>query len=85
MESAANIMVERVLLTEAEAIAKANGLPVERVIQEALEHGLVELRSEHFFRSRRGMGDVTNSLAILRRAGAGRSPMPGDEIPSDLR
>lgn len=85
MEPSANIAIDHSLLAQAELVAKETNLPVEQIIQSALQQGLTELRSESFFRSRRGRGNVEKALAILRRAGNGRPPDPGDEIPDDVR
>jgi hypothetical protein len=80
MANSLNASLSPALMNEAQLIAQEEGLSVEQIINDALEQGLAELRSMHFFRSRRGKGNVVEALKILRRAGNDRPPQPGDEI-----
>jgi len=43
------------------------------------------LRTEQYFAKRAARGDVTKALRILKRAGVGQPPMPGDELPNGKR
>lgn len=85
MEEMGTISVDRVVLGEVEALARETGLSVEEVVHQALEQGILGLRSAQFFRIRRGRGNLAEALALLRRAGNGRPPDPGDEIPEDVK
>jgi hypothetical protein len=85
MDQSENISLRHALLDEAQILAREEGLPVEEIVNVALEQGLIGLRSAHFFRSRRGNGDLNQAFEILRRTGKGNSPLPDDEIPADLR
>jgi hypothetical protein len=85
MPDLTNISLDPALLTEAQVVAQEEGLSLEQVLNQALGQGLVGIRSEHFFRSRRGKGNVQRALEILRSAGGDNPPMPGDELPDDLK
>jgi hypothetical protein len=39
------------------------------------------LRTEEYFANRAVKGDVKKALQVLRRAGKGNPPVPGDELP----
>jgi hypothetical protein len=80
-----NISVNLALLNEAEILAHEEGISLEEILNQALQQGLVGLRSAHFFRSRRGSGNVSEALEILRRTGKGNPPIAGDELPADLQ
>jgi hypothetical protein len=43
------------------------------------------LRTEAYIAERAGRADSAKALAILRRAGVGRPPMKGDELPEPKR
>ncbi len=40
-----------------------------------------ETTNNAYFVTRAARGDVAAALAILKRAGQGNAPMPGDELP----
>jgi hypothetical protein len=84
MDQSPNIALKAALVGEAQLLAQEEGLPVDQVVNDALEQGLLGLRSAHFFKVRRGKGDVAQALELLRRAGSGNPPLPGDELPLDL-
>ncbi len=46
-----------------------------------IEYEAVALRTESYFAERAARADVPQALALLRRAGAGAEPLPGDELP----
>jgi hypothetical protein len=85
MEAFDTIAIDDIVMQEAKALASETGVTVEEVIKQALEHGIVGLREAQFFRLRRGKGNVAEALALLRQAGAGNPPLPGDEIPDDVK
>jgi len=39
------------------------------------------LRTEEYFAERAAQGDIKKALRVLRRAGKGNAPVPGDELP----
>ena len=49
-------------------------------LQTAVAEKLSALRTEDYFRERGQRGDVAKAKRILKRAGRGRPPMPGDEV-----
>jgi len=85
MESFQTIAVDDIVMQEARALASESGVTVEELLKQALEHGIISLREGQFFRLRRRKGNVAEALALLRAAGAGKPPMPGDEIPDEVK
>ena len=72
------------LMEEARKVAKAEGVAVNQLINVAVAEKLSALRTEEYFAERAARGDVTKALRILKRAGAGNPPVPGDELPKKL-
>jgi hypothetical protein len=46
----------------------------------AVAEKLSALRTDDYFRERAARGDVAKAKRILKRAGRGKPPVPGDEI-----
>jgi hypothetical protein len=69
------------LMDEARKVAKAEGVAVNQLINVAVAEKLSALRTETYFAERADRGDVEEALRILRRAGVGKPPLPGDEAP----
>lgn len=69
------------LMEEARKIAKAEGVAVNQLINVAVAEKVSALRTEEYFAERAKRGDVRNALRILKRAGAGKPPIQGDELP----
>lgn len=67
------------LMAELRKAAEAEGVALNQLINVAVAEKLSALRTEDYFRERAARGDVGKALAILRRAGVGRPPDPGDE------
>lgn len=84
MEGFETIAVDRMVLNEAEVLAQECGLPVEQILSDALQQGITGIRAMRRIRARMGKGNLTEALALLQRAGNGRAPDPGDEIPADV-
>jgi serine/threonine protein kinase len=61
------------LMEEARKVAKAEGVAVAEKVS--------ALRTQEYFAERARRGDVREALRVLKRAGAGQPPMPGDELP----
>ena len=70
------------LMEEARKVAKAEGVAVNQLINVAVAEKVSALRTEEYFAERAQRGDVRQALRILKRAGVGRPPVPGDELPS---
>jgi hypothetical protein len=69
------------LLNEARRLAKEEGVALNQLINVAVAEKLSALRTESYFRERAARGDVDQALAILERAGVGKPPRKGDEMP----
>ena len=67
------------LLGEAKRVAQAEGVALNQLINVAVAEKLAALRTEDYFRERAARADIPLARRILRRAGKGRSPAPGDE------
>ena len=68
------------LLEEARRVSEAEGVALNQFINVAVAEKLSALRTEGFFRERGQRGDVARAKRILKRAGRGKAPMPGDEL-----
>jgi hypothetical protein len=69
------------LMEEARKVAKAEGIAVNQLINVAIAEKLSVLRAEEYFAERAARGNVTKALRIVKRAGKGNAPVPGDELP----
>lgn len=69
------------LMEEARRVASAEGVAMNQLINVAVAEKVSALRTEEYFATRAARGSVPGALRILRRAGVGNSPMPGDELP----
>ena len=69
------------MLEEVLKLAKAEGVAVNQSIDGAVAERLSALRTEQYFAERGARGDVPGAHRILERAGVGRPPVPGDEVP----
>jgi hypothetical protein len=68
------------LLEEARRLAEAEGVALNKLINVAVAEKLSALRTEAYFRERAERADVPAAREVLRRAGRGNPPMPGDEL-----
>lgn len=68
------------LLDEARKLAEAEGVALNQLINVAVAEKLSALRTETYFAERAARADVSKALDILKRAGAGRKPVKGDEL-----
>lgn len=73
------------LLDEARKLAEAEGVALNQLINVAVAEKVSALRTEAYIAERAGRADAAKALAILRRAGVGRPPMKGDELPEPRR
>jgi hypothetical protein len=69
------------LLDEARKVADAEGVALNQFINVAVAEKLSALRTESYFEERAKRANVPKALDILKRAGIGRPPLPGDELP----
>lgn len=72
------------LLDEARKLAEAEGIALNQLINVAVAEKVSALRTETYIAERAGRADLGKALGILRRAGVGRPPVKGDELP-DVR
>jgi hypothetical protein len=70
------------LLDEARKVAKEEGVALNQFINVAVAEKISALRTAEFFAERAARGDITGALRLLRAAGVGRKPDPGDELPT---
>ncbi len=69
------------LLEEARKVAESEGVALNQLINVAVAEKLSALRTEEFFLRRARGANRAEALRILKRAGRGNPPMPGDELP----
>ena len=68
------------LLEEARRVSEAEGVALNQFINVAVAEKLSALRTDDYFRERAQHGDISRAKRILKRAGRGNSPLPGDEL-----
>jgi hypothetical protein len=68
------------LLDEAKRVSEAEGVALNQFINVAVAEKLSALRTEEYFRERGQRGNVDRAKRLLKRAGRGKPPMPGDEL-----
>ena len=68
------------LLAEARKLAEAEGVALNQLINVAVAEKLSALRTESYFAERARRASVPKARKILKRAGAGKPPMKGDEL-----
>lgn len=73
------------LMEEARKVAKAEGVAVNQLINVAVAEKVSALRTEEYFAERARRGDVRKALRILKRAGVGQPPLPGDDLPVERK
>ena len=75
------LRVQQSLLDEARKVAEAEGVALNQFINVALAEKLSALRTESYFMERAARANIPRALEILKRAGVGNPPTPGDELP----
>ena len=68
------------LLEEAKRVAGSEGVALNQLINVAVAEKLSALRTEDYFRERAARADIGKAKRIVRKAGRGKPPAPGDEI-----
>jgi hypothetical protein len=76
------LRLQQSLMEEAKKVAKAEGVAVNQLINVAVAEKVSALRTEDYFAERAARGDIKKALRVLKRAGKGNSPLPGDELPA---
>jgi hypothetical protein len=74
------LRLQNSLLEEARRVAEAEGVALNQFINVAVAEKLSALRTEDYFRERAQRANLLNAKRILKRAGRGKPPMPGDEL-----
>jgi hypothetical protein len=69
------------LMEEARKLAEAEGVALNQLINVAVAEKLSAIRTESYFAERAERADVLKALDILKKAGAGRKPVKGDDLP----
>ena len=73
------------LLDEARKLAETEGVALNQLINVAVAEKVSALRTESYIAERAARADVPKALRVLKRAGVGRPPMKGDEMPETKR
>jgi hypothetical protein len=68
------------ILEEARRVSEAEGVALNQFINVTVAEKLSALRTEEYFRERAQRGDVAEAKRLLKRAGRGRPPVPGDQL-----
>jgi hypothetical protein len=68
------------LLGEARKLAASEGVALNQLINVAVAEKISALRTEDYFRERASRASIRKAKQILRRAGDGKPPRPGDEL-----
>ncbi len=71
------------LMEEARKVAESEGVALNQLINVAVAEKVSAMRTEEYFEERIRRANRTETLRILGRAGKGRPPVEGDEIPRD--
>ena len=68
------------LLDEARRVSEAEGVALNQFINVAVAEKLSALRTEEYFLERGQRGNPGKAKRLLKRAGRGKLPTPGDEL-----
>lgn len=74
------LRLQNSLLQEARRVAETEGVALNQFINVAVAEKLSALRTDEYFRERSQRANIKKAKSILKRAGRGKPPMPGDEI-----
>lgn len=74
------LRLQESLLDEARRVSESEGVALNQFINVAVAEKLSALRTEDYFRERGRKADVTKAKRLLKRAGRGTPPVPGDEL-----
>ena len=68
------------ILEEARRVSEAEGVALNQFINVAVAEKVSALRTEEYLREPGARGDVAKAKRLLKRAGRGNPPTPGDEL-----
>jgi hypothetical protein len=68
------------LLDEAKRVAESEGVALNQLINVAVAEKLSALRTADYFRERSAGANIADAKRLLKRAGRGNAPVPGDEL-----
>jgi len=68
------------LLDEARRVSETEGVALNQFINVAVAEKLSAIRTGEYFRERAERGDARKAKRILKQAGRGNAPVPGDEL-----
>jgi len=71
------------LLEELRKAAELEGVALNQLINVAVAEKVSALRTAEYFRERGRRADRAETLRILQRAGKGKAPVEGDELPAE--
>jgi hypothetical protein len=74
------IRLQRSLLREVQKLAEEEGTSVSQVVNVAVAEKIAAVRTVRFFAERAARADIPGAIELLRGLGAGKTPLPGDEI-----
>jgi len=74
------LRLQNSLLDETRRVSEAEGVALNLFINVAVAEKLSALRTDDYFRERAQRADIGKARRILRRAGQGDPPVPGDEL-----
>ena len=74
------LRLQPALLREVRKLAEAEGTSVREFVNIAVAERVAALRTARFFDERAARADIPAAIEFLRRFGAGKPPLPGDEI-----
>ena len=74
------LRLQNSLLDEARRVSEAEGVALNQFINVAVAEKLSALRTDDYFHERAQRGDIGRAKRILKRAGRGNPPVPGDEL-----
>lgn len=73
------LRLQTALLDEARRVAEQEGVALNQLINVAVAEKLSALRTEEYFRERAARSSIRKAKDVLKRAGRGKPPVPGDE------
>jgi hypothetical protein len=79
------LRLQPALLEELRKAAKSEGVALNQLINVAVAEKVSALRTAEYFEERAQRVNRGETLKILARAGKGNPPVPGDELPEEVR
>jgi hypothetical protein len=78
--SNAGLRLQPSLLEEARRVSESEGVALNQLINVAVAEKLSAMRTKQYFQERAGRADIAKAKRILKKAGKGNAPVPGDEL-----